>query len=161
MKLCSVSFQVVVFDGGRGSELQKLSCTGGTIFDVLTFEAYDSSFLVALTEQKLNFFKWQWTVSWKGKIWRNFIKCRCENGLIKRLYWLQYFKTQHFSRWVRIFEYLSFECSKPITLLKSLVASQQIFTCLNTTIERLGKREIGSKLTIKTPDVIKASLLSS
>ena len=81
---CSVSFQVVVFDGGRGSELQKLSCTGGTIFDVLTFEAYDSSFLVALTEQKLNFFKWQWTVSWKGKIWRNFIKCRCENGINKK-----------------------------------------------------------------------------
>lgn len=53
------SSSVAVFDGGNGRETQKLSCVGGTVFDVMTFDAYDSSFLVALTEQKLNFFKWQ------------------------------------------------------------------------------------------------------
>jgi len=54
------SSSVLVWDhGNRGQEIQKLQCSGGTIFDVMPFEAYNSNYLAALTEQKLEFFQWQ------------------------------------------------------------------------------------------------------
>lgn len=52
------SSSVFVWDGLRGDELQKLSSNGGTILDVLAFEAYESQFLATLTGQKLDFYQW-------------------------------------------------------------------------------------------------------
>lgn len=52
------SSALTLWDGGNGKELQKLLCTGGTVFDVLSFQAYESHFLAALTERKLSFFQW-------------------------------------------------------------------------------------------------------
>ncbi|XP_066925318.1 E3 ubiquitin-protein ligase rfwd3.S-like [Clytia hemisphaerica] len=53
------SASVILWDGNNGKDMPKLSCTGGTIFDVLSFEAYNSHFIAALTEKTLNFFQWQ------------------------------------------------------------------------------------------------------
>jgi len=62
LMVCSgdeASSSVVVWDGSRGVEHQKISTSGGFVFDVMSFNAYDSQFLAALTEQKLSFYKWQ------------------------------------------------------------------------------------------------------
>lgn len=52
------SSSTIVWDGDHGNELQKLPSNGGTVFDVMTFSAYESNFLATLTEQKLSFYQW-------------------------------------------------------------------------------------------------------
>lgn len=56
--LMLIFFQTIVWDGDHGNELQKLPSNGGTVFDVMTFSAYESNFLATLTEQKLSFYQW-------------------------------------------------------------------------------------------------------
>ncbi|XP_065653749.1 E3 ubiquitin-protein ligase rfwd3.S-like [Hydra vulgaris] len=53
------SSSVIVWDGLRGKQMQTLTNAGGTVFDVLSFQAHDSNFLASLTETKLSFYKWQ------------------------------------------------------------------------------------------------------